>query len=168
MNRILLTSLFFLLVGCQSNPSYTSGGNSELDAMHELAGAGNAMAQHRLCYGYSYGLEGLLKDDIKAFRWCEIAAESGAPSSLTLFAEKFYLGVGVPVNYAAAFPLYKQAAEKGHSHAQYMMAQFYFRGRVVEPNTEEGVMWLIKSAEKGHEGAIEMLKAIGKHNGKRT
>ena len=160
MNQIFLTVIVIFLIGCQSNPAKVNVNNSELDAVHQLARNGNAKAQHRLCYGYSYGFKGLPKDDTKAFRWCEIASESGKPSSLTLLAEKFYLGIGVPVSYEKAFPLYKQAAEKGHKHAQYMLAQFYFLGRVVEQNTEEGMFWLIKSANQGHEGAIKLLNRI--------
>ena len=159
MYKILITSFIVIFTtGCNTNPTVTD--DMELNSIHKLAADGNFRAQHRLCYGYSYGEEGLRKDEAKAFRWCELAAESGAPSSVTLYAEKYYFGIGTPKNLKAAYPLYKQAAEKGHSHAQYILSQFYILGYLGERNIEQGMGWLLESASQGHEGALELLQKI--------
>lgn len=166
MKRIFLVGSLLILAGCQtnapihSNSDSNSNYNAELEALHKRAASGNINAQHRLCYNYSYGKEGLPKDDAKSFLWCKTAAEYGGSSSLTLYAEKYYFGIGVPVNYQTAFRLYKRAAKKGHRHAQYMIAKLYLYGFIGEPDKKSGMAWLTKSAEQEHEAAISLLKKL--------
>ncbi len=160
MKQTILFILAVWLLGCSSTPNKSDSVLSEIKAIHKLASNGNAQAQHRLCYGYSYGQEGLEKDDAKAFRWCEIAARSGAPNSITLYAEKLYMGIGTAVNYPAALLLYEKAAIKGHMHAQYIAAMFYFKGYGTESNPKKGMYWLLKAAQQGHKPALEILEKL--------
>lgn len=153
-------SAVFILNSCSSNSEFTQSHDPEISAVLKLAGNGNTEAQHRLCYGYSYGYEGLQQDDNKAYRWCAIAAQSGEPSSVTLYAEKFYLGVGTDINYRQAFSLYKKAAEKGHVHAQYILSKLYIGGLGTEVNREQGIYWLLRSADQGYKPALDILQNI--------
>lgn len=154
----ILFSVF--LFGCNSMPNKHDSVANDFAAIHKQADSGDGQAQHRLCYGYSYGAEGLEKDDAKAVHWCEIAARSGAPNSMTLYAEKLYMGIGTAVDYPAALRLYEKAAEKGHVHAQYISSIFYFRGYGTEPNPEIGMYWLLKAAQQGYEPALLVLEKL--------
>ena len=164
IKRVSHTVIFTLstlwLFGCTGTTTKHGYVSNENNALQQLADDGNRQAQHRLCYGYSYGKEGLDKDVSKALYWCEIAARSGAPNSITLYAEKLYLGIGTAVNYPAALYLYEKAAKKGHVHAQYIASIFYFRGYGTEPNSEKGMYWLIKAAQQGYEPAVRVLEKL--------
>jgi len=160
--RILSILMVSTLVGCAVSANREESGFLDLAAITKLAGQGDRSAQHRLCYIYSYGGKGkgVPLDYKKALQWCEIAAHKGEPSSMTLYAEKFYLGQGVPVNYVTALEWYRKAAEKGHPHAQYVLSSFYFRGLGTEINNERGLFWLMKAVDQEYKPAVDLLCKI--------
>ena len=131
----------------------------DLEALTKLAGDGSQVAQHRLCYIYSYG-KGVPKDTKKALLWCEIAAHSGGASAMTLYAEKFYLAQGTPEDMERAFIWYEKAARLGHPHAQYMVGTLYWRGFGVEKDQEAALKWLRLAAAQEHPPAIKLLQEI--------
>ncbi len=132
---------------------------NDLEALTKLAGDGSQVAQHRLCYIYSYG-KGVPKDAEKALLWCEIAAHSGGASAMTLYAEKFYLAQGTPEDMERAFIWYEKAARLGHPHAQYMVGTLYWRGFGVEKDQAAALKWLRLAAAQEHPPAIKLLQEI--------
>lgn len=147
-----------LLSGCV-NPLQPEREDPTEEALIRLAGSDNTVAQHRLCYMYSYG-KGVARDYEKALLWCEVAAQKGDPSSMTLYAEKFYHGRGTTQDYAQALAWYRKAAEQGHSYAQFMLATLCLRGQGTETDPENARYWLGRSAEGGYAPAAELLQKL--------
>ncbi len=154
--------LALLLSGCVT-PLQPEREDPTEEALIRLAGNDNAVAQHRLCYMYSYG-KGVARDYEKALLWCELAAQKGDPSSQTLYAEKFYHGQGTVQDPAAALAWYRKAAEQGHSYAQFMLATLYLRGLGTEADPEQARYWLKRSAEGGYEPAAELLQKLDRES----
>lgn len=160
MQFSILIIIILSLYGCAAETIDIS--NSDEKDTHILAESGDVAMQHKLCFGYSYGKFDFEQSDQKALKWCEMAAKSGALSSITLLAEKYYFGYGVEKSYETALQLYEGAAVDGHLHAQYMMATFYEEGIVVEKNLDTAKYWLELSIDQGYPIAQEMLDKINK------
>ena len=158
--RLLMVLIVSTIVGCAASPGTKEVDSLDLAAITKLASEGDLSAQHRLCYIYSYGDKGVSINYKKAIQWCEVAAEKGSTSSMTLYAEKFYLGQGMPIDYKAARVWYLKAAEKGHAHAQYILATLYFRGLGTKINNEQGFYWLTKAAAQDYKPAVDLLRDI--------
>ena len=159
VRRTTALALVAFLSGCVQNPLQPEREDPTEVALIRLAGSDNAVAQHRLCYMYSYG-KGVEPDYEKALLWCELAAQKGDPSSMTLYAEKFYHGQGTAQDYAEAFLWYEKAAEQGHSYAQFMLATLYLRGLGTETDPEKARYWLGRSAKGDYEPAAELLQKL--------
>ncbi len=124
---------------------------------YRLASSGDLNAMHGLCYGFSYGESELPKDYIQARAWCAAAAERGAASGQTLYAELLEHGDGGPTDYAAAARWYRQAADQGHIHALFVLGRMYHDGRGVNRDSTFGDSLLLLAAEQGYELARQEL-----------
>jgi len=150
-------TLLLLLSGCASQQ-----GSQSAEEVPEI---------HALCYGYSYGREGLEQNDEQALIWCNKGHAEGFTSSTVLLAEAYYLGRGVAVDKNKAAELYEHAANNGHAHAQYVMARLILDPLNDDPNAltpddlARGYGYLKDAASAGHEDAQVLVAALSDEPG---
>ena len=72
---------------------------------------------HRLCVGHIYGINGIPMNYPQAERWCQIAADRGGSSAMTLLAEMQEQGRLSDPDLTKARALYERAGALGHPHA---------------------------------------------------
>ena len=65
----------------------------------------------------------------------------------------YYLGQGVPQDYAQAAVWWERAATQDHVDAQFNLGALYGDGTVVPKDTAKARQWLEKAATQGHEAA---------------
>ena len=139
----------------------TSATAGEKPTLLEYAKAGSPGAQHALCYGYLYGVEGLAEDTAAAFKWCSAAAARGWADSQTLLAEMYRFGTHVARDDDRARELYRLAAVQGHAHAQFMLGYMALLERApTSANAFEACYWLRSAESRGYEKASRMLGNI--------
>ena len=76
--------------------------------MRAAAEADHALAQHGLSFMYLYD-EQIERDVLEAVRWLELAVGHGLHGAMTVLAELYAKGDGVPRDTARARELYAQA-----------------------------------------------------------
>lgn len=148
---------------CHANGSDPQPGMSDPRPNEQVireALAGDLGSQHRLCYRYHYGDEGVARDDAEALRWCETAARSAWPNSTALLAEIYYQGQGVSRDYVRAFELYREAADRGHPHGLFMVGLMYRDGQGVAQDRQQAIEWLTRAQAAGHEHAATILAEL--------
>ncbi len=79
-----------------------------LQMMRAAAKADHALAQHGLAFMYLYD-EQIERDVLEAVRWLELAVGHGLHGAMTVLAELYAKGDGVPRDTARARELYAQA-----------------------------------------------------------
>jgi TPR repeat protein len=164
VRRLIGLSVLLTLAGCRIEPSDPHPGMSDPRSNEQVireAIAGDLGSQHRLCYRYHYGDEGVPRDDTQALRWCEIAANNGGPSAMALLGEIYYQGQGVPRDYAKALELYRAAASHGHPQGLFMVGYMYRDGKGVPADRAEAIAWLKRAQAAGHEHAATVLAKLG-------
>jgi len=78
-----------------------------------------------------------------------LAAEGNSNAQFDL-ASAFYVGRGVPKDYAYAFKWFKKASEQGHTESQFNLAQMYRQGLAVSKNYKLAFKWFMRSAKEGY------------------
>ncbi len=111
---------------------------------------GGAVAMHNLCFGHTYGVEGIAQNFPAALRWCELAGNRASASSLTLLAELNEHGRGTPLNLTSARALYERAASLNHPYATARLAYMQQRGLGGPTDVEE--------AQRNSDRALSMAK----------
>ena len=76
-------------------------------------------------------------------------AQQGDPVSLALLGKAYYLGVGVPRNYATALIYLNKAADKSNPDAIYILGLMYEHGRGVPQQIERSVKLFDRAAALG-------------------
>ncbi len=96
--------------------------------------------------------------------WCEedsfTPTQKPSLSPLMVQGYRYYMGIGVPRNYAKALRFYLAAAEKGDPEAQFIVGGMYYQGLGTDPNRKEALRWLLKAAEQGV-WSPESLRILG-------
>ncbi len=93
-------------------------------------------------------------DEISEFRR---AAEQGYPSAQTALGMMYYLGEGVPQDYAEAVAWCHRAAEQGNARGQIELGRMHYHGEGVPQNYTEAFAWCHRAAEQGNaRGQIEL------------
>jgi TPR repeat protein len=82
----------------------------------------------------------------------EAAGQGDADAQVTL-GKAYYLGQGVPQDYAQAVLWYRKAAEQGNAFAQSVLAFSYAMGQGVPQDDAQAVLWYRKAAEQGDANA---------------
>ena len=90
---------------------------SELDALKEAAGQGDAEAQFNLGIMYSTG-RGVPRSDTEAVRWYRMAAEQGFAEAQFSLGLKYVIGHGVPREDVQAYAWWNIAAAQGNENAK--------------------------------------------------
>ena len=80
-------------------------------------------------------------------------AEQGDRSAQSILGLMYYLGQGVPQDYAEAAAWYRKAAEQGDADAQFDLGYMYNNGEGVPQDHAEAIKWFRKAAEQGDASA---------------
>lgn len=98
---------------------------------------------------YDMGLAGVRNASDRALESLWPAAESGDPLAQHLLGQRYYIGLGVPEDPAAAFRWFRSAADQGYAPAQNQMGILYGEGEAVERDQAEAARWYLAAAESG-------------------
>lgn len=121
--------------------------NPEIDALRDLAAAGDSVAQNELAVRYLVG-RGIEQNYDQAARWLQEAATGGVVSAQYNLGVLYDSGRGVESDPIEALIWFHSAAEKGHGRAQYALAAAYAAGRGIERNSDTALKWLRRAAEE--------------------
>ena len=160
--------MIFVALGCQAQPTPGVGSGEARATDHRLAQSGDVDAMHRLCYDFTYGEGGLVKDHGRARVWCAAAGERGNASCQTLYAQLLLGGEGGPADTVAAAKWYSMAAAQHHVHAQYMLGLLISAGSGVPRNTAVGDSLLAAAEAQGMPEAAAARKRATRAGDKRT
>jgi len=119
--------------------------NPEIDALRDLAAAGDSVAQNELAIRYLVG-RGIEQDYTKAARWLQEAAAGGVVSAQYNLGVLYDSGRGVESDPIEALIWFHSAAEKGHGRAQYALAAAYAAGRGIARDSDIALKWLRRAA----------------------
>jgi len=93
-----------------------------------------------------------------------VKANAGDADAQHKLGASYYIGQGVPQDYAQAVAWYRKAAEQGHADAQFVLGAAYAIGEGVPEDYAQSAAWLHKAAEQGHAQAqfnLGQLYGIG-------
>ncbi|CAB4426590.1 unnamed protein product [Rhizophagus irregularis] len=97
---------------------------------------------------------GTVKNEVKAFKLYEEAAEKGHINAIDQLGYCYQKGIGTEKNEVKAFKLYKEAAEKGHINAICKLGFYYLNGMGTEKSVIKAFEKYKEAAEKSHICAI--------------
>ena len=120
-------------------------------AIQRLAHQGNPKAEFELGLMYYQGT--IEKDYSKAMHWLTKAANHGHTDAMSVLAEMYQKGRGVPINESKAVKLDRQAAQLGKVFSQNTMGVRYAKGRGVPIDLSKSALWFERSAEQGYRRA---------------
>ncbi|MFY7760998.1 tetratricopeptide repeat protein [Aquidulcibacter sp.] len=107
---------------------------------------------------YLGALEAYEKGDYKAaFRVIERYAIQGDPNAQYKLGVMYYLGNGVPQDFATAAIWYRRAAEQGSPSGQRGLGGLYYVGQGMPQDYESAAMWYRRAAEQGDRSAQRSL-----------
>jgi lipoprotein-anchoring transpeptidase ErfK/SrfK len=129
-------------------------------ATEELAVGGDTNAIHSLCFGLSYGANGLEIDENRAFKWCSQGMQAGIPSSMILLAEAYEFGRGTTVDLPRARAVYVLAANAKHPHGQTKAAIFFWNGLGGSRDIAKSRSFLEQAISQNHEPAKRFKREI--------
>lgn len=120
-----------------------------------LAEQGLLSAQILLCEAYDSG-KNVPKDQIKASKYCKLAADQGNVES------QLYLGSMNELiqNFEESAKWYRKAAEGGNAEAQYRLGMLFREGKGVPKDDLKKLDWWLKSAAQGNVNAKKWLKKV--------
>jgi hypothetical protein len=87
-------------------------------------------------------------------------AEQGNAEAQEKLGEIYWLGRGVPRDYAKAFEWYKKASEQGRSDSEWWLGNMYYKGQGVAKNISKAVEWYKKAQKHGSREAKSSLSQI--------
>ena len=77
------------------------------------------------------------------------SAEAGDTDTQVLLGTMYYIGAGVPQDFAEAVAWFRKAAEQGHAEAQGFLGMIHANGDGVPQDDAEASVWFRKAAEQG-------------------
>lgn len=126
----------------------------------DLAGKGNAEAQHRLGIVYDSG-HGVAPNPERAAAWYRRAAMQDHAKAQTNLGAMYARGEGVAKDYKTAFDLMSRAASQGIARAQHNLGMMYAGGNGAQMNYVQAYMWFSLAAAQGNEAARKARNALG-------
>ncbi|NLT49267.1 MAG: sel1 repeat family protein [Clostridiales bacterium] len=79
-----------------------------------------------------------------------IKAKQGDADAQSRLGGMYYIGIGLPRDYAEAAKWFRMAAEQGDADAQFNLAVMYNNGLGVPEDHAEAFKWCRMAAEQGH------------------
>lgn len=92
------------------------------------------------------------RQNLAALQDVELKQKAAAESAYAE-GEKYYHGIGVPIDFAAAAHHYREAAELNHAAAQFTLGWLFRNGWGVTQDYAEAVLWYQKAAAQNHADA---------------
>ena len=117
---------------------------------------GDATAQLNLANVYAYG-KGVPKNEARATKWYQRAAEGGNSVAQTALAIRYEMGWSLPFDEAASLSWIQKGAEQEYPPALAVLGVRYARGAGVQRSPTEAVRYFRASAEAGHAPAMCLL-----------
>ena len=99
-------------------------------------------------------------DYARALTLSRAGAERGDADAMNLLGIQYYLGAGVPRDFAVARQWFEQAAWGGNAQAQLNLGLLLMRGLGVERNLERAYAWLDRARRAGNTRAPAYLEII--------
>ena len=78
------------------------------------------------------------------------SAEQGDAEAQYILGAMYYMGQGVPQDYAEEVKWYRLSADQGHAAAQYNLGVSYHRGQGVPQDYVEAMKWYRLAADQGY------------------
>lgn len=97
------------------------------------------------------------RDYTTGLRLLRPLAKQGDAAAQFVFGLLYYMGQGLPKNYAEAVKWFHKAAEQGNVEAQVMLGTMYRDGQGLPQNYTEAAKWYRKAAEQGDDIAQSEL-----------
>lgn len=91
-------------------------------------------------------------------------AAAGHADAQHLLGLMYYMGRGVPRDFAQAFSWHHKAALQGKADAQYVVGAMYYTGNAVAQDRDEATEWFRKAAVQGHGEAQYALGLMYRHH----
>ena len=133
--------------------------SSESSLWHELAHAGDPVAQYRLGDRDEYG-RGVEASDARALEWYARAAAQGMATAQYRLGVLHDNGWGVREDDTEAVRWYRAAAQQGHALAQHDLAFMYAAGEGVERDDVKAYIWLYIAVAEGHTLMLKHLRGV--------
>ncbi len=121
----------------------------------KAAQQGHANAMVMLAGAYHFGIYGMPKNDVEAYRYCSEAAKKGNAYAQLNLGSLYMEGDGVEKDtieakkwFKKAVENFKKSAKKGDAGSQNALGSCYQDGTGVEQNYEEAINWYQKAAEQ--------------------
>lgn len=112
------------------------------------------------------GTRALEKGTCKAIVATMPPMERGIAVFEALLGDVYYMGHGVPKDYAAAVKWYQRAAEKGNALSQSTLGDIYYYGYGVPQNYVEAAKWWQAAADQGaHVAQLNLSVMFANGNG---
>ena len=114
--------------------------------------------QHAALAGFTEGANAYnAKNYAQAYQEIVPLAQAGNADAEHLLGLMYYMGRGVPQDYAQALVWHRKAALQGKADAQYVVGAMYYTGNAVIQDHRQAVVWFRKAAEQGHAEAQQVL-----------
>jgi len=123
----------------------------ELKETKEDAENGDAHAMYNLGIMYEEGMSGLKKDNKKAYKWFQKAADAGSVMGRALVGEYLLSGLGcVKKDRTEGLIMLSAAATEGSNYACYFLGLMYFKGSYgSKVNYARAKKWFEKAVADG-------------------
>lgn len=148
--------LLWLLLGAGSAGAMTP---AEADMIEGAAQRGSASAQVLLGMIYLNGMAEHAKDEARAARWLEKAAQQGNDYAQKKLADLYEEGRGLPRDLRLAADWREKAAQRGNVQAQLQLGKMYLAGAGVGQDTVRAAYWLNRAAMEGGNREAQNLLA---------
>ncbi len=109
------------------------------------ADAGDDQSQNLLGILYAQGLEGIDKNEGKAFDYIQKAAQQGNQEALLNLGNFYSYGTGCGVDYNKALEMFTAASKKGNDWATYRLGYMSYKGFAVPQDYEKAISYFLKS-----------------------
>jgi TPR repeat protein len=132
---------------------------TELAALVEAAGAGNAEAARELGDRFRQG-EGVNASNSQALHWYSVGAKLGDASAQNNLASMLFQGVGCDPDVKLAVRWWRASAKQGNPIAQFNLGLRYFVGQGVKQDDRTAGEWIAAAAGNDYVPAVGMLGTL--------
>lgn len=142
--KALLLSLALSLAAPTAQAAF-----SYLGYLQTTAGQGEAESQLVLGLAYRDGWNGTIKPGMIAYRWCELAAETGDPRPAFVLSLLQKEKGPLAKDEAKALQCLGAAADHGDNYARVLLGEMWLEGNGVTADWSRGAAWIRQAALAG-------------------
>ena len=112
---------------------------------------------------FAIGLNNVLSNKHKAFKWWFKGAKAGHFKAMTFISNCYTKGDGVEKDQKQALYWIKKGAELGDIGLMFRLGYEYIQGNIVKQDTQKALFWYHKVAEKGENKALLEIAELYMH-----